>query len=123
MNCSTSLLDYLNTFFEGRVYYGIFPQQVKLDDAVPNILITNIFESPTKNKDFDNDRDVLSYRIEIIGSNYAAVIEAKETIRDLLNEEIDNIYLLVYNGSEYILEEEIETHRIVMDYDVFKENC
>lgn len=98
------------------VYFNKFPQSVNLKQPTPKILVTNISETKTDDKD-KKGRYEVTYRVEVIGSNYMNAKSTAYTIRlDLLNSKDDNIYLISFDSETYQTNDEYEVFTIITDY-------
>lgn len=99
-----------------NVYFNKFPQSVNLKQATPKILVTNISETKTDDKDKKGRYEVI-YRVEVIGSNYMTAKATAYTIRlDLLNSKDDNIYLISFDNETYQANDDYEVFTIITDY-------
>jgi hypothetical protein len=99
-----------------NVYFNKFPQSVNLKQPTPKILVTNVSETKTDDKDKKGRYEVV-YRVEVIGSNYMNCKATAYTIRqDLINSADDNIYLIVFDNETYQANDEYEVFTIITDY-------
>lgn len=115
MTPDQAFFEFVNLNHE-NVYFNKFPQSVNLKQTTPKILVTNVSETKTDDKDKKGRYEVV-YRVEVIGSNYMNCKSTAYSIRkDLLDSADENIYLIVFDNETYQANDEYEVFTIITDY-------
>jgi hypothetical protein len=118
MTADISIFEAIKTEYE-NTYFNKFKQTVKLDESEPKILVKNISQTRTSDKDKIGRYEAV-YRVEVIGTNYMSCKDTAAGITALLEAFIDeSIYLVSYDGEFYDTNETAEIHRVIIDYKAF----
>lgn len=83
-NSLTNIYDFLLTEYPARVFVNEFPQATVLQVDAPNILISDVIDTPNPNKDYAI-LDAKNIRIQVIGTNFGNCKEVAKWIREALN--------------------------------------
>ena len=120
MNSIVSLYNLLKAEYPNKVWVGQFAQSVDLTSASANILLVQVDETPSGNKD-NNKRDAISFRIDIIGSSYSDVLAKAKNIRNICEPYNDEyIYLVKYDNTFVFHDDEPEVYRRVVELTVYE---
>lgn len=120
-NSTVRLYDLLKSEYPGQVYLGQFDQGVDLRSATGVILLQEINETPTQNKDVIK-RDQIVYNIQVIGTSQKVVDAVASNLRDVVQPYNDEyIMLMVYDSTFKDYDEDAEIYRKVLQFTCWPE--
>lgn len=115
-NSTVRLYDLLKTEYPTATYLGQIDQSVDLKSVNGIVLLMEVSESTSPNKD-DAKRDQIVYNINVIGTLQKTVDAICENIRDLVEPYTDEyIMRMVYDSSAKEFDEDAEIYEKVMQF-------
>ena len=119
MTADVSIYEAIKEEYENTTFFNKFPQSVNLREATEKILVKNISQIKRDDKDKAGRYEV-TYRIEVIGTNYMNCKDTAAAITTLLEGYTDeHVYLVRYDGETYDTNDTAEIHRVIVDYIAF----
>lgn len=120
-NSTVRLYDLLKSEYPGKVYLGQIDQSVDLRSSNGIILLQEINETPTQNKDVIK-RDQVVYNIQVIGTIQKTVDAIASNIRDVVEPYNDEyIMLMVYDSTAKNYDEDAEIYQKVLQFTCWPE--
>lgn len=120
-NSTVRLYDLLKSEYPGKVYLGQIDQSVDLRSSNGIILLQEINETPTSNKDVIK-RDQVVYNIQVIGTLQKTVDAISSNIRDIVEPYNDEyIMLMVYDSMAKNYDEDAEIYAKVLQFTCWPE--
>lgn len=115
-NSTVRLYDLLKTEYPTATYLGQIDQSVDLKSTTGIVLLKEVSESTSPNKD-DAKRDQIVYNINVIGTLQKTVDAICENVRDLVEPYTDEyIMRMVYDSSAKEFDEDAEIYEKVMQF-------
>ena len=119
MSADTSIYNKIKTAYNSTTYFNRFPQSLSFNTQTPQILVKNISQVKTDDKDKEG-RYEATYRVEVAGGNYINCKSTAAAITALLETHSDSdVYLVSYDGEFYDTNDTADIHRVIVDYRIF----